>query len=174
METESPTPDAVPAPDPDAAPAAPRSFLGDRIGSGICVVLSVGVIVQSLFYGLQGKTQVVGAGLFPFILGIAFLVVAILWAWQAWRGTVPEPADDIEWPNAGGFVRIGITAGVLLASALVFELIDFRVTLFLAPFIVMRFVFAMGWIRSIAVALGITVACHFILLVGLGMPLPTF
>ncbi len=149
-------------------------MMPDRVGGLVCIVIAIFVIVQSLAYGLQGKVQVIGPGFFPFVLGILLLVIAAFWSLQAWRGTVPAPAEEIELPDRGGLFRIGVTAGVLFLSSLLFETLDFRLTLFLAPTIVMVLVFRAGWLRSIATGLAISVACHLILLVGLNMPLPTF
>ncbi len=158
----------------EAAVAPARPMIADRVGAGIGIVIAVVVIVQSVFYGLQGKGQIIGPGFFPFVLGILLLAIAALWEWQAWRGTVPAPADEIELPDRGGVFRIAVTASVLLLSALLFETLDFRLTIFLAPTIVMIVVFRAGWLRSIATGLAIALVCHFVLLVGLNMPLPTF
>mgnify|MGYP000011709318 CR=1 FL=1 len=78
------------------APTRRRAPLGDRIGSALCVLVALLVIERSLAYGLSGTSQVVGAGAFPFGLGLALLGLGAVWAWQSWHGLVPPPR-----PTAG-------------------------------------------------------------------------
>lgn len=155
-------------------PTPTRAPLGDRVGCVICLLVAAVVIVRSLDYGLSGTTQIVGAGMFPFGLGVALLVLGLLWAWQAWRGTVPAPADEIELPDRSGLTRILFTSAVLLGSALLFTTVDFRLTLFLAPALVMRFVFGDGWLRPAVTGIGIAAVSHLVLVTTLNIPLPMF
>lgn len=154
------------------APTQRRAPLGDRIGSALCVLVALLVIERSLAYGLSGTSQVVGAGAFPFGLGLALLGLGAVWAWQSWHGLVPPPSEEIELPDRGGLFRIAFTSAVLLGSALLFETLDFRLTLFLAPALVMRVVFGEGWHRSLLTGLGIAVVSHLVLVTALDIPLP--
>lgn len=151
---------------------ATRSPLGDRVGALTCLAVGIVVVERSLSYGLHGTSQVVGAGLLPFVLGILLLLLGAIWAWQAWQGSVPAPAEEIELPDRGGLKGIAITSGVLLGSALLFEILDFRLTMFLAPALVMRFVFDDGWGRSLLTGVAIATVSHLVLVTALGIPLP--
>ncbi|MBD3924238.1 tripartite tricarboxylate transporter TctB family protein [Nocardioides cavernae] len=144
----------------------------DVWGSAVTVVIAAVALQRSVSYGIEGHTQVVGPGMFPAIVSAALLLLGLLWALQTWRKTVPQPEEPIELPDRGGVARIAITVAAMLVPALVFNLVDFRLTVFAMSFAVMRFVFGSPLVLAATVSAALSAICYFGLALGLGMVLP--
>lgn len=157
---------------PDADPA--RRPLGDKVGSLACVLIAVAVMAASFSYGLRGRGQVVGPGLFPMVIASCLLLLGVLWAYQAWTGRIAASDEPVELPDRAGARRIVVTSLVLLACALLFDRLDFRLTMFGVPFVVLRYVFGQPLLRSLGTSLAVTTVCYLALAEGLGLALPAF
>lgn len=158
--------------DAGLAPQAHPRHGRDMWGSAVTIAVSALALQRSSSYGLRGNTQVVGPGLFPGMVSAVLLVLGIVWALQTWRRTVPQPEEPIELPDRGGVLRIAITVAAMLVPALVFDQIDFRLTIFAVGFVVLRFVFGAPIVMTCLVSAGLSAVCYFGLSVGLGMVLP--
>jgi hypothetical protein len=144
----------------------------DQWGSGIAILLSAVALQRSVSYGLKGTSQVIGPGMFPAIVSGVLLVLALIWALQAFRHTVAHSDEPVVWPDRGGVLRIAVTVAAMLLPALAFDLLDFRLTIFAICFVILRFVFGSTWLMSIAVGVGLSALAYFGLSVGLGLRLP--
>lgn len=156
----------------EVSSARRSAFTLDHWGSLVTIVLSAVALQRSVSYGLQGRTQVIGPGMFPAIVSTALLGLGLAWAWQAWRRSVPGRAEPLQWPDRSGLVGIGVTVLVLLVPALVFDLVDFRLTVFAICFVVLRFVFGSSLRLATGVGVLLSTLAYLGLSVGLGLPLP--
>lgn len=157
--------------DPAPAPAQ-ASVRRDAWASAVTVVVAAVALQRSLSYGLEGTTQVVGPGLFPAIASGALLLLGFVWAVQTWRRRVPEPEEAKAWPGRDGALRIATTVATLVAAAVVFDYIDFRITVVACVFVILRLVFGRPVVSSVVVGVAISAVCYFGLSFGLGMALP--
>ncbi|MFJ6199199.1 tripartite tricarboxylate transporter TctB family protein [Micromonospora sp. NPDC092111] len=153
---------------------APTRHPRDIWGSAATIAVAAVALERSVSYGFKGKNQLVGPGLFPAIVAAALLLAGAAWAWQTWRSAVPESEEPIEWPDAGGTRRILLTAGALLAAGLLFDVVDFRLTIFAVTVVLLRFVFGRSLLLSAALGVVLAVICYLGLALGLGMVLPVF
>ncbi|GAA1002752.1 hypothetical protein Aple_001470 [Acrocarpospora pleiomorpha] len=160
------------APPPDTGPS--RRLLRDTIGSAVCMLVAVVIMLASLSYGLRGRTQVVGPGLFPMIVASFLLLLGALWAYQAWTGRVATSDEPVEIPDRAGVRSIVVTSLVVLACAVLFDRLDFRLTMFGVPFVVLRYVFGQPLARSVGAGLAITIVSYLVLAEGLGLAVPVF
>lgn len=157
----------------DRAPAPGHaSVRRDAWASAVTIAVAAVALQRSLSYGLEGTTQVVGPGLFPAIAAGALLLLGLVWAVQTWRRRVPEPEEARPWPGRNGALRIATTVATLVAAAVVFDDIDFRITVLACVFVILRLVFGRPVVSSIAAGVAISAVCYFGLAFGLGMALP--
>lgn len=144
----------------------------DVWGSAGTILIAAVALERSVTYGLKGTNQPVGPGLFPAVISSIMLVLGLLWALQTRRRTVPEPQEPIEWPDRGGSRRILITVAAIAVPALLMEYIDFRITVFVIVFVILKYVFSQSYRLSAIAAVVMAAVSYFGLALGLGMVLP--
>lgn len=170
---DAPTPPAGPPAEDDGAPGAAHTHRRrDAWGSAVTIAVAAYALQRSLSYGLEGTTQVVGPGLFPAIASGALLLLGLVWAVQTWRDRVPAPEELKPWPGREGALRIATTLATLAVAAVLFDLIDFRITVLACVFVILRLVFRRPVVSSLVIGAVISAVCYLGLSMGLDMALP--
>lgn len=149
----------------------------------------VGGAVIALFgwhYGLTNVTGV-GAGFFPLVAGVLIAVAGAMWLIQLTlaRRTrvadVPAPAtfDDIaerfeaddeidedaeeaEFPDRAGWLRVGVIAAAVLGAALLLPILGYTLTMTLMLAVVLLFVSRRPWWLALLVGIGAAVASRLV------------
>ncbi|CAN5502398.1 hypothetical protein BH11ACT6_BH11ACT6_22730 [soil metagenome] len=152
---------------------SPQRQISDLVAAVVVVVGAAVAAVVSVGYGLSGHNQAVGPGLFPTVLSVLLLVLGLIWTVEAWTGRTPRPDAEVVLPDRAGAIRIATISVTILTAALCFETLDFRLTIFLAPFVVMGVVFRQPIWRAAIVSAVISGVSFYSLTYGLGIPLPT-
>jgi len=165
----------------------------------MAVVAVVGGLVVAFFgwsYGLTNVTGV-GAGFFPLVAGVLVTASGALWMIQlslarradAFVATEPtfarvaerfeadddidEDAEEAEFPDRAGWVRVGIIATAILLAALVLPVIGYTLTMTLMLATVLFFVSKRPWWLALIIGVGAAVASRLVFEGWLGTELPS-
>ena len=132
------------------------------------IALGLGFAVAAYGYGL-GSIDYFGAGTFPFFLGLALIAFALfdLGARLVWA-----PRDDLDAPIDIG--RFACVIGSLLVFALTLNTLGFVPAILASTLVALALDIRAHPFVSIGYAVGLTAACYFVFLRGLGLPIPAF
>lgn len=165
-------PTRPPASPPPAAPTAPgtarddRGSHGDLVAGGIFVVLGLAFAVRSLGYGL-GSFQEMGAGMFPFLLGVLLAALGAGVVLVGVRGGEDTPGlTRLPWRG------IGFVIGALVYFAFAVPFLGFLPATAGTVLLSCLASPTTSIAKAAAATVGVTVACYVIFIVLLQLPLP--
>lgn len=138
---------------------------GDLIASIVFIALGIGVMIGSvqLHVGTPTKPQ---AGFFPFWGGMAFLVLAVVLFFQAWRGRTI---------GSEGFGKLGGVAAVVLAFvfyAATIETIGYIPATLVLAIVVLKVLGTKSFKELVGISLLIVVTSYLVFHKLLGVSLP--
>jgi putative tricarboxylic transport membrane protein len=126
--------------------------------------------VQGLRLGLEGLTGP-GAGLFPFLIGLALLIASVVWIVQlhlgGWRAF---PADFF--PDSAGLKRIGVAILLLAGFAVALRKIGYDLSMFVFLLVLMLYYDRAYIVTKIVVAIAASFGLHYVFEHILKTPLP--
>jgi putative tricarboxylic transport membrane protein len=126
--------------------------------------------IQGVRLGLEGMTGP-GAGLFPFLIGLALLAASLVWIVQVQlAGKQPLPADFF--PPSDGVRRIGVAIVLLLAFAVALRLVGYDLTMFVFLLALMFHYDRKHIVAKLVVALAASFGVHYLFEHVLRTPLP--
>jgi uncharacterized membrane protein len=163
---------AQPLPPPDHARTAPaaaeqrRDSHGDVVAGGLFVVVGGAFAVVSAGYGL-GTWREMGAGMYPFVLGVTMAVLGVAIVVKGFRG-----GEATE-----GLRRIPWRAVVCIGAALVFFALSIDVLGLLVAAAGAALLSCLAspttsLLKALLATVGITAACYVVFVVALQLRLP--
>lgn len=135
-------------------------------------VAAVGLVLMFHAWALEYMVEnVPGPGFLPLWLGIGILLCGVILTVKAIR-QAPTAGEPVDWPQAPGWLQIGIMLGGLGLALYVLAPLGFLLTasLFIAGLMVSLGV--RSWLRIIVVPIVAAVVLHLVFVVWLGVPLP--
>ncbi|MET0896396.1 MAG: tripartite tricarboxylate transporter TctB family protein [Mycobacterium sp.] len=157
----------------------------------------IGGLVVALFGWTYGLTNVtgVGAGFFPCAAGALMAVAGVLWLAQlglarrteahavadTFEGAaerfeaddeLDEDAEEAEFPDRAGWIRVGIIVAAIFCAALVLPVIGYTLTMTLMLATVLFFVSKRPWWLALIIGVGAAVASRLVFEGWLGTELP--
>jgi hypothetical protein len=153
----------------------------DVLSSAVLLVIGGGYLLYNLRYPLNTLADP-GPGVFPLGVGLLLLVLGAVQLIRSRRLVVshhatrpnaplPPPAGAPERAPTGRAPWIMV--GILVLYLLVVSWVGFLVSTSILVVICSKLMGTRGWIRPIALAVGILVSCHLLFAVWLHVPLPT-
>jgi putative tricarboxylic transport membrane protein len=140
----------------------------DRVTALLLLALSVAFVVVGRRYPYWGENGP-GSGFFPFWLGLAMGVLAVL----LFVGAARPGRPDAGWLPAGrGRRRLVAVIGLTVAFVALLDRVGMILGTALFLLVVLRFVEGYSWHRSAGVALGAAAACYLVFVQWLRVPLP--
>lgn len=145
----------------------------DVISSLIWIVVSALFCWESFDLGLGSLTEP-GAGLFPFLISICFILFsAILFAASLRkRGGFSFIGIRKPWPDREGFRRIGLTVLFLASYVVALNDLGFVLTTFVFIFLLLRFIEPQKWPSVVLGSLLISAGSYAIFEIWLRTNLP--
>jgi hypothetical protein len=159
----------VPAPPPVGGPPddPETSTRGDLVAGSLLAVLGAAFAVGAYGYDL-GDFRTMGAGMFPFLVGLVLVVLGVSIALKgaSGKGELTVGLTRIPWR---GVVCI---AGAVLLFGNALEHLGFVLTVALTALVACLASPTISIIRAALCSLGITVACYAVFVLGLQLRLP--
>ncbi len=147
----------------------------DRAQFGLAAVLAlVGLYTIIDARGLNvGFGDPVGPRVFPYAIGTAMIVLAVLLAVATARGDVPqaEEGEDVDLTTPPDWVTVGKLVGILVLNLLLVNVLGWAIT---GAFLFAGCAWALGsrtLLRDIVVGVVLSVASWYFFYSGLGVPL---
>lgn len=140
-----------------------RAAVQSRAGALTLVVVGALAAVQAWSLGI-GSAGDPGPGLWPFLIGLALVVVSATLLLR------PDP-DAVE-PIGRDAVLVAAGAASLVAYTWLFERVGFEIPTMLLLVLWLRVFGRDRWRITVAVAVGTTIAVYLLFIVGLGVSLP--
>lgn len=142
----------------------------ETAAGSVFVVLGVLVLLETLKfpYFLEG---VPGPGFLPLWVSFGIIGTGLVLTAQG----IPRrlaPRDEIMWPDAAGWRRVGLMLGALAVSLLLLEMLGFMVTVTLFMAVVIFCLGVRSWRMLVSVPLLSAIGLYGIFAVWLRVPLP--
>ncbi|CAN5438614.1 hypothetical protein BH10ACT9_BH10ACT9_47020 [soil metagenome] len=171
-------------------PPAPRgAVVLEWSMAAAALVGGLGVAFAGWTYGLTNVTGV-GAGFFPLVAGILIALSGALWTVQLFLARkadalvsaepvldagheIDEEAEESEFPDRAGCVRVGIIAAAILIAALALPFVGYTLTMTLMLATVLFFVSKRPWWLSLVIGIGAAVVSRLVFEDWLGTELPS-
>jgi putative tricarboxylic transport membrane protein len=153
----------------------------DSLSSAVLLLIGVGYLWYDLRYPLETLDNP-GPGLFPLVVGLLLVILAILQLAQSGGRLLlarsEQPGSSLSFPTEmlkqAQDERIPwLMVGILVLYLVVVSWIGFLTSTFIVVIICSKLMGTPGWVRPIALAAGLLVACYFLFSVWLKVPLPT-
>ncbi|GAA3429401.1 tripartite tricarboxylate transporter TctB family protein [Streptosporangium nondiastaticum] len=171
------SPGELPSPDERTSLGdGPRS--GDRAQYGVCAFLALLgalVIVDALsITPLTGSNDLIGPRSVPVILGVALLVVAVVYGVDVARGGrgEPEAGEDVDLSTAMDWRTVLLLAGAFAANAVLIEPLGWVIS---GTVMFWGAAFALGnrhHVRGLMIAVVLSLVTFYVFAIGLGVNLP--
>jgi putative tricarboxylic transport membrane protein len=147
----------------------------DRAQFGLAAVLAiVGIYTVVDARGLNvGFGDPIGPRVFPYLVGTAMVVLAVLLAVATARGDVPqaEAGEDVDLSTPADWLTVGKLVGILVLNILLVNVLGWAIT---GALLFAGCAWALGsrtLLRDIVVGAVLAVASWYFFYVGLGVPL---
>jgi putative tricarboxylic transport membrane protein len=147
----------------------------DRAQFGLAAVLAlVGIYTIVDARGLNvGFGDPIGPRVFPYIIGSAMVLLAVLLAIATARGDVPaaEEGEDIDLTTAPDWLTLGKLVAILVINILLVNVLGWAIT---GAFVFAGCAWALGsrtLLRDVVVGVVLSVGSWYFFYVGLGVPL---
>ena len=124
------------------------------------VALGVFVCFYSYRLGL-GRVRNPGPGLFPFFLGLIFLLLAVIILIKALL-EAEQNRVRVEGENPVNVLKVGMVAAILLAYAVLLGALGFVVTTFLSLTLLFRLGGYTRWVQVLGYAAAVVVITYFL------------
>jgi hypothetical protein len=134
----------------------------------LAILVASGVYLGNAWPLPRGTAARPGAGLFPVVVGVFGVLVALTWLVSALRRA---PATDGPSVPADGLGRVMTTALALVGFCLVLPWLGYAIVAFLFAGVLLRRLGA-GWTGALLIAAGSAAVSHYLFAVLLGVPLP--
>ncbi len=142
----------------------------DLLSSIVWMVLGGLFVIGALHEGLIRK-GVPGPGFFPFLAGIALVLVSLLVLIPALRKGKGEEGAEIV-PNRPNLLKVMFALAVLFGYGIALEYLGYLLTTFLFMLSVSRLIEPRGWLTSIGVAVLTAVLSYLLFIVLLEVQQP--
>lgn len=118
-----------------------------------------------------GTLKTPQAGLWPLILGILLILFSFVHLGNTFKKTGEKEISF--WSRSGGWKRIGLVSGSLIAFAFVFERLGYLLAVFLLISFLLRIIKPIRWWLVVMVGLLSSALSYLIFAVLLSTPLPS-
>ncbi|WP_104106054.1 tripartite tricarboxylate transporter TctB family protein [Nocardioides sp. 616] len=156
-----------------AIPAHPRVDRGQYVFAAVLAAVGVYTLVDAR--GLNvGYADPVGPRAFPYIIGGAMVLLAVLLAVATSRGDVAEgeAGEDVDLTTPPDWLTVGKLAGVMTLNMLLVNLLGWAIT---GALLFVGCAWALGsrtLLRDVLVGVVLSVGSWYAFYVGLGVPIP--
>ena len=143
----------------------------ETLAGSLFVVIGVALLIESikLPYFIE---SVPGPGFLPLWISFGIIGSGLVLTVKGIRASLVTPEEEITWPEASGWRRVGLVLGALAASLLLLEWLGFMVTTTLFMAVVVFGLGVRSWRILASVPLGSAVGLYMIFAVWLRVPLP--
>lgn len=161
--------------DDTSAPQTPKARQTDRAQYGLAAVLAVvGLYTIIDARGLNvGFGDPIGPRVFPYVIGTAMLVLAVLLAVATSRGDVPqaEEGEDVDLTTPPDWLTVAKLVAILVLNLLLVNVLGWAIT---GALLFAGCAWALGsrtLVRDVIVGAVLAVGSWYFFYVGLGVPL---
>jgi cell division protein FtsW (lipid II flippase) len=143
----------------------------------IAVIFSGSLVLLALMYILgaqsypMGTGEAVGPGLYPLVVGLFMLAIALAGVWEVVKDPTQGGAN-VEWPRGVGLWRMLAVFLVTLAWVFLLPYVGDAAVTFLTAAVVLWVQGAKRWLVIGITALGMAVISHVLFVDLLGVPMP--
>jgi len=131
----------------------------DWISGGFWLFFGIFILVGAQNYSF-GTFQEPGGGLYPTLLGILLIIMAVLLLAQTRKASGEEgPQWDLK---GGGLKRCVLALCGLMVIPFLFNVLGFLPTIFLFMIYVMKIILPLPWLTALATSVISTVGGHFL------------